>query len=180
MAYINSDVYKNGVLAEILQKRVFIALLYNDDNTGNYKIAAFSEVRQGPGTEVDNSETPNPEENLNQFGEYRNSSIDVNKISYSRTAACVDETKTVADFAIIALDDNASLSETSAYDGSRFKCPDLTKLEGVSITNNVLSGDTDLKLLVVGKLSTAVSINAASNFMFAGAQISFSAEDTTV
>lgn len=178
MAYINSEVYGSGINNTILEAntKVFIGLL-NEDN----RLLAFSELRQGSGTTAANDEQTNVDTNgtLSKFGTYSNSVLNINKISYSRTASKVaangglnaDETQ-ATQFAIIKYTGTAT--EVTAYEGSVFAGPALSNDVVFNENGSVVSNCT---ILVKGSLSSPVTINASSNFMFAGATITFSAQD---
>lgn len=171
MAYINSDVYGNGINDTILSgsNKVFIGLLNSEG-----KLLAFSELRSGSGTTVSNNEVTSPLDGGN-FGTYSNSILNINKISYSRTASKVSDQTTdpqATEFAIIKFD--GSKDKITAYEGSVFYGP---ALNGEVIFTNNTSKVSNCTILVRGTLSSPVTINASSNFMFAGATITFSAQD---
>ena len=179
MAYINSEVYGSGINNTILKSdtKVFIGLL-NDSN----KLLAFSELRQGNGSAANNDEqtSVNTDDTLNNFGTYNDSVLNINKISYSRTASKVaangglnsDETQ-ATQFAIIKY--TGTVTEVSAYEGTVFAGPSLGNSDVVFNENG--SAVSNCTILVKGSLSSPVTINASSNFMFAGATITFSAQD---
>lgn len=173
MAYINSDVYGNGISDTVLgsNNNIFIALL-NEEN----QLLAFSEIRKGAGTDVENTETATAPTKINQFGTYSNSVLNINKISYSRTASKVatglDDTQ-ATQFAIVHYT-SSTTADITAYEGSVFKGPSFGN--GIITLPNTGSAN-NCKVLVKGTLSSPVTINASSNFMFAGATITFSAQD---
>lgn len=167
MAYLNPNVYLNGLNSELSEK-CFIALVSNKVSSTTLNgsdIIAFSEIRKGLGDSCDNtalSEAPE-EVSDNNIASYDNKVLTINSIGYSRTTSIAsDSNNTAMYFAICKAGDMGE--NKIAYTGANFYGP--------TIEDNSI-----FEVIISGALSTSATLNSNSNFMFSGASISFSETD---
>ena len=196
MAYVANEVYANGIINEILNGNVYIALTNGDkgsktDDVFLKSVLAVSEIRSGSGTNNDTSELTSGNINsatTNNVGTFSNKVLNLLSVSYNRTKSVEGDTenfpycnvngedntsasRTATNFAIIKYEGNAA--ELTAYqvdDGIGGATSSII-FKGPSISNSNISKH---KVLIVGDLTSQPTINEDSNFMFGGARITFS------
>lgn len=169
MAYISADVYNKGIENTILKSKVVICLTKGFNATSGLSaddILAFSEVREGSGSSVSSLEQETTRDEINGVGIFSSKTLTLNPIAYNRTKSNVTDNATAECFAIIPLKSDAALGSVVAYNDGK---------------NRVFYGPTNIaagldlaNVYLVGNLNTSVQINSASNFMFGGANITFS------
>ncbi len=181
MAYLNANVYKNGIgtsgggtSGELLEKNCFVALIPDEVTSSTIKgseICAVSELRNGLGTNADSTElTEVPTSVTNNIANWDDDNskiLNINNISYSRTKALKENE--VSYFAICKNSPNTSKPMGAYTNGSNkevlFLAPDI-------------DDEQDYEVVISGALSSAATLNTASNFMFSGATITFTETDS--
>lgn len=169
MAYLNPNVYLNGLNSE-LEDNVFIALTntsITNSTLAASSIIAISEIRKGLGTAADNNEQTSEQSSAssNNIASYEDKVLTINNIGYSRTLSLVTDSTSgsATNFAICKLGDDAGENKT-AYSGAYFFGPKCSK-------------DSSYEVVIAGALSQTATLNSNSNFMFSGASITFEETD---
>lgn len=196
MAYVASDVYKNGIENEILSGNVYIALTNGDkgsktDDVFLKNVLAISELRSGGGQNNDTSELTSGninEATTNNIGSFANKVLNLLSISYNRTKSVEGDTENFP-YCNVNGEDSAAASRTATnfaivkYEGSSAELTAYQVDDGIGgATSSIIfkgpsissSNISKHKVLIVGDLTSQPTINEDSNFMFGGARITFS------
>lgn len=193
MAYVAHDVYQNGINSEVFNttKPIYIALVSNinrgsSDENILKSILAVSELRAGDGTASDNQtgeQTGTPTIG-NKIGSFNSKVLSLLSVPYNRTKSIEGDTnftycdaqnssaqanRVALGFAIIQFTGNAA--DLVAYEVDNGGSSNTqVKFKGPVITAATANKN---KVLIVGNLTSNPTINKDSNFMFGGAQITF-------
>lgn len=194
MAYVAHDVYQNGINSEVFNttKPVYIALVSNinrgsSDENILKSILAVSELRAGNGSASDNQtgeQTGTPTIG-NKIGSFNSKVLSLLSVPYNRTKSIEGDTnftycdaqdsskpgvnRVAVGFAIIQFTGNAT--DLVAYEVDNGGSSNTqVKFKGPVITAATANKN---KVLIVGNLTSNPTINKDSNFMFGGAQITF-------
>ena len=193
MAYVAHDVYQNGINSEVFNtsKPVYIALVSNinrgsSDENILKSILAVSELRAGNGSASDNQtgeQTGTPTIG-NKIGSFSSKVLSLLSVPYNRTKSIEGDShftycdaqnssaqanRVALGFAIIQFTGNAA--DLVAYEVDNGGSSNTqVKFKGPVITSSTAGQN---KVLIVGNLTSNPTINKDSNFMFGGAQITF-------
>lgn len=194
MAYVAHDVYEKGINSEVFDttKPVYIALVSsinrgaNDENILK-SILAVSELRAGNGTASDNTtgeQTGTPTIG-NKIGSFSSKVLSLLSVPYNRTKSIEGDanftycdaqpsdaqgvSRVALGFAIIQFSGNAANLVAYEVDNGGSSNTQV-KFKGPVITAATANQN---KVLIVGNLTSNPTINKDSNFMFGGAQITF-------
>ena len=193
MAYVAHDVYQNGINSEVFNttKPIYIALVSNinrgsSDENILKSILAVSELRAGNGTASDNQtgeQTGTPTIG-NKIGSFSSKVLSLLSVPYNRTKSIEGDTnftycdaqnssaqanRVALGFAIIQFTGNAADLVAYEVDNGGSSNTQI-KFKGPVITAATANKN---KVLIVGSLTSNPTINKDSNFMFGGAQITF-------
>ena len=194
MAYVAHDVYQNGINSEVFDKSkpIYIALVSNinrgsSDESILKSILAVSELRAGDGTASSNQtgeQTGTPTID-NKIGSFESKVLSLLSVPYNRTKSIEGDanftycdaqapdaqgaSRAALGFAIIQFTGNAA--DLVAYEVDNGGSSNTqVKFKGPVITTATANQN---KVLIVGNLTSNPTINKDSNFMFGGAQITF-------
>ena len=194
MAYVAHDVYQNGINSEVFNtsKPVYIALVSNinrgsSDENILKSILAVSELRAGNGSASANQtgeQTGTPTID-NKIGSFSSKVLSLLSVPYNRTKSIEGDShfaycdaqdsskpgvnRVAVGFAIIQFTgDAADLVAYEVDNGGSSNTQ--VKFKGPTITSSNFNKN---KVLIVGNLTSTPTINKDSNFMFGGAQITF-------
>lgn len=194
MAYVDSDVYENGIATEIFgENNIYIALASGDRSSTDIdadflkKVLAVSEIRAGRG---DANDTDEQVENItgdpNNVGEFSQKVLSLLSVAYNRTKSVEGDTNNfshcdVNNPSITEKDRNAKFFAIIKFEDPATSLTAYQKENGAEgLDNIVFNGPTITtenvgrhKVLIVGNLTSAPIINQDSNFMFGGAKITF-------
>lgn len=194
MAYVAHDVYQNGINSEVFnpEKPIYIALVSSIDRGASDEnilrsILAVSELRSGSGTASDNttSEETGTPTIQNKIGSFNSKVLSLLSVPYNRTKSIEGDSnftycnaqdsttqgvsRVAQGFAIIQFTGNAADLVAYEVDNGGSSNTQI-KFKGPVITSATASQN---KVLIVGNLTSNPTINKDSNFMFGGAQITF-------
>lgn len=187
MAYVAHDVYQNGINSEVFNttKPVYIALvsaISGSDSDILKSVLAVSELRQGSGSTNETNEQTSTPSISNNVGTFSTKKLSLLSVPYNRTKSVKGDSNfsfcdvndsnnqsasnVAIGFAIIQF--NGAAADLTAYQVDNGGSTTTVKFKGAPITSA-----TGHKVLIVGNLTSNPTINEDSNFMFGGAQITF-------